>query len=399
MEIESKKFSYEKAATIRDRIKALTQIQSSQQINKNNFNNADLIVEFQKNNITCIEVFFYRSKQNWGNQAFFPKHDKDDNIDDIIYSFLIQFYENKIPPEEIILSKKIKDLDLIKAALEKKYNKKINIKTAKNNIEKLSIKLAIKNAQLALDKKLLENENNDHFLSLINKEFNLGFNPNLIEVYDNSHIQGLNPVGSFVVFGKNGFIKRKYRKFNITKTNINPGDDYGMLKEVLSRRFAKIKSNNEDESPDLIIIDGGKGHYNAARKVLDELGHFNLNMMAIAKSERRNQGDETFYYNNREIKIHNNVLLFFLQRLRDEAHRFAIFSHRINRKNTFSRSALDNIEGIGKTRKKLLLNHFGSVKLIESASIEDMKKISGISDFVANKIYNFFNKNSLMSKK
>ena len=397
MEIESKKFNYEKAAIIRDRIKALTQIQSSQQINKNNFNNADLIVAFQKNNITCIEVFFYRSKQNWGNQAFFPKHDKDDNLDEIIYSFLTQFYENKIPPEEIVLSEKIQDLELIKTALEKKYNKKINIKTAKNNTENLAIKLAIKNAQLALEKKLLENENNDHFLSLINKEFNLGFNPSLIEIYDNSHIQGLNAVGSFVVFSKNGFVKKKYRKFNISKTDINPGDDYGMLKEVVTRRFSKIKSNHEEELPDLIIIDGGKGHYNVARKILDELGHFNLNMIAIAKGKRRSQGDETFHYNNKKIKINNNVLLFFLQRLRDEAHRFAIFSHRINRKNSFSQSALDKIEGVGKKRKKLLLNHFGSARLIESASIEDIKKVHGISDLVANKVYNFFNKSNLMS--
>ena len=399
MENESKKFNYEKAAIIRDRIKALTQIQSTQRINKNNFNNADLIVAFQKNNITCIEVFFYRSKQNWGNQAFFPKHDKDDSLEEIIYSFITQFYENKIPPDEIILSKKINDSELIKTALEKKYNKKINIKSPKNNSENLAIKLAIKNAELALEKKLLENENNDHFLSLINKEFNLGFNPNLIEIYDNSHIQGLNAVGSFIVFSKNGFVRKKYRKFNISKTDINPGDDYGMLKEVISRRFLKIKSNNDDESPDLIIIDGGKGHYNAARKILNELGHFNLNIISIAKGERRNQGDETFYYKDKKIKIKNNILLFFLQRLRDEAHRFAIFSHRTNRKKTFTQSALDKIEGIGKTRKKLLLNHFGSVKLVESASIEDIKKIDGINDSVANKIYNFFNKNSLISKK
>ena len=399
MEIESKKFNYEKAAIIRDRIKALTQIQSTQRINKNNFNNADLIVAFQKNNITCIEVFFYRSKQNWGNQAFFPKHDKDDSLEEIIYSFITQFYENKIPPDEIILSKKINDSELIKTALEKKYNKKINIKSPKNNSENLAIKLAIKNAELALEKKLLENENNDHFLSLINKEFNLGFNPNLIEIYDNSHIHGLNAVGSFIVFSKNGFVRKKYRKFNISKTDINPGDDYGMLKEVISRRFLKIKSNNDDESPDLIIIDGGKGHYNAARKILNELGHFNLNIISIAKGERRNQGDETFYYKDKKIKIKNNILLFFLQRLRDEAHRFAIFSHRTNRKKTFTQSALDKIEGIGKTRKKLLLNHFGSVKLVESASIEDIKKIDGINDSVANKIYNFFNKNSLISKK
>ena len=351
MEIESKKFNYEKAAIIRDRIKALTQIQSTQRINKNNFNNADLIVAFQKNNITCIEVFFYRSKQNWGNQAFFPKHDKDDSLEEIIYSFITQFYENKIPPEEIILNKKINDLELIKAALEKKYNKKINIKFAKNNSENLAIKLAIKNAELALEKKLLENENNDHFLSLINKEFNLGFNPNLIEIYDNSHIQGLNAVGSFIVFSKNGFVRKKYRKFNISKTDINPGDDYGMLKEVISRRFSKIKSNNDEESPDLIIIDGGKGHYSTARKILDELGLFNLHIIAIAKGERRNQGDETFYYNNKKIKIKNNVLLFFLQRLRDEAHRFAVFSHRINRKMLSFNPSLIKLKELEKQEK------------------------------------------------
>ena len=170
-----------------------------------------------------------------------------------------------------------------------------------------------------------------------------------------------------------------------------------MLKEVISRRFSKIKPNHEDELPDLIIIDGGKGHYNVARKILDELGHFNLNMIAIAKGKRRSQWDETFHYNNKKIKINNNVLLFFLQRLRDEAHRFAIFSHRINRKNSFSQSALDKIEGVGKKRKKLLLNHFGSARLIESASIEDIKKVHGISDLVANKVYNFFNKSNLMS--
>jgi excinuclease ABC subunit C len=399
MDAESKKFNYEKAAVIRDRIKALTQIQSSQQVNKSNFNNADLIVAFQKNNITCIEVFFYRSKQNWGNQAFFPKHDKDDTLDEIIYSFITQFYENKIPPEEIILSSKIKDQELIKTALEKKYKKKIIIKASNNKNQNTTVKLAIKNAELALDKKLLENENNEHFLFLINKEFNLGFNPTLIEIYDNSHIQGLSAVGSFVTFGKDGFIKKKYRKFNISKTGVKPGDDYGMLKEVLSRRFSKAKSSNQEILTDLIVIDGGKGHYNAARNILNDLGYFSLSVISIAKGERRNQGDETFFYNNKKIKIKDNALLFFLQRLRDEAHRFAILSHRINRKNSFTQSALDKIEGIGKKRKKLLLNHFGSVKLIESASIDDIKKVDGISDFVANKIYNFFNKNNLISTK
>lgn len=393
MERESENLNYEKAAGIRDRIKALSQIQSLQQINKNNFNNADLIVAFKKNNATCIEVFFYRSKQNWGNQAFFPKHHPEDLIEDIIYSFLIQFYENKIPPEEIIINKKIKDISLIESALEKKYKKKINIKIPKNHEENSIIKMAIQNAKLALEKKLLENDNNSHFLSLINKEFKLGFNPNLIEVYDNSHIQGKNAVGALIAFNKNGFIKKRYRKFNINKNIDYLPDDYKMLEEVLLRRFSKIKLENEENNPDLIVIDGGKGHYNTARKILNNLGLFNLTIIAIAKGEKRNQGNENFYLNNQKIKIKNNVLLFFLQRLRDEVHRFAIFSHRKNRKLSFTKSALDDVEGIGKKRKKLLLNHFGSVKMIENASLQDIKKIDGINDNTAIKIYNFFNQN------
>ena len=388
MEIESKKFNYEKAATIRDRIKALTQIQSSQQINKNNFNNADLIVAFQKNNITCIEVFFYRSKQNWGNQAFFPKHDKEDNIDDIIYSFLIQFYENKIPPEEIILSKKIKDLDLIKTALEKKYNKKINIKTAKNNNEELSIKLAIKNAQLALDKKLLENDNNEHFLSLINKEFNLGFNPSLIEVYDNSHVQGLNAVGAFVVFGKNGFIKKKYRKFNISKTNINPGDDYGMLKEVLSRRFAKIKSNNEIESPDLIVIDGGKGQLGAAVNSLRKLNLMGkVTVIGIAKRL------EEIYFPGDSIPLYldkRSETLKIIQHIRDEAHRFGITHHRNKRSRETFKTELSEIKGISDKTAQKILTELKSVKEIKEATLAQLTNIIGQAK--AKLVYDFFQK-------
>ncbi len=310
MDSQSTKQNYEKAASLRDRIKALTQIQNTQQINENNFNNADLIVCFQKNNTTCIEVFFYRSKQNWGNQAFFPKHEADDKIDDILYSFITQFYENKIPPEQIIINNTVEGHSIIQQALEKKYQKKISIKIAKSKQETQAVQMAINNAKLAIEKKFLENENNDHFLNLLQKEFKLAHQPSLIEVYDNSHNQGKDSVGSLIAFDQNGFVKKRYRRFNIG-SDIKKNDDYGMMKEVLHRRFSKIQ-NDETVVPDLVIVDGGPGQYSVARKTLDELGLFTLQIIAIAKGEKRNQGDETFYTNSKKIKLnHNQSLTFF----------------------------------------------------------------------------------------
>jgi excinuclease ABC subunit C len=397
MEVQSIKQHYEKAASLRDRIKALTQIQNTQQINENNFNNADLIVCFQKNNTTCIEVFFYRSKQNWGNQAFFPKHEADDKVDAILYSFITQFYENKIPPEQIIINNTVEGHEIIQEALEKKYQKKISIKIAKSKQELQAVQMAVNNAKLAIEKKFLENENNEHFLKLLQQEFKLAHQPSLIEVYDNSHNQGKDSVGSLIAFDQNGFVKKRYRRFNIG-SDIKKNDDYGMMKEVLHRRFSKIQ-NDEAVVPDLVIVDGGPGQYSVARKTLDELGLFTLQVIAIAKGQKRNQGDETFYTNLKKIKLnHNQSLLFFLQRLRDEAHRFAISSHKIKRKKSFIKSALDDIDGIGAGRKKLLLNHFGSVKLLETATIDEIKKVKGISDEIAHKIYNYFNKQRIISR-
>jgi excinuclease ABC subunit C len=394
MEKSSKKMDYEKAAIIRDRIKALTQIQSSQSISSTNLNNADVISIAQEASKSCIQVFFYRSKQNWGNQSFFPKHDETHTAEEVLSSFITQFYENKNAPAEILLNKKIKDLNLIKSALEKKEKKLISIKiAAKGNSLKLS-KMAEKNAKEALTRRIFESETNTKLLDEVAEKFGLNITPRLIEVYDNSHIQGAHSVGALISFGTEGFIKKRYRKFNIKNKALNSGDDYGMLKEVLERRFAKIIQNKKQIDvviPDLIIVDGGKGQYSISRKVLDEYGFHDIPVIAIAKGRNRNQGDETFFYKEKVFKLNKREpLLFFLQRLRDESHRFAVSSHRIKRKKNFSKSLLDEINGIGRTRKRALLNYFGSARAIESASFEDLKNVDGIENSVAKKIHDFF---------
>ena len=394
MEKNSKKMNYEKAAVIRDRIKALTQIQSSQNISSTNLNNADVISISQDAAKSCIQVFFYRSKQNWGNQCFFPSHDESHTEEEVLTSFITQFYENKNVPAEILVNKKIIDLNLIKLALEKKEKKLISIKVAaRGNALKLS-KMAEKNAREALTRKIFESETNSKLLDQIAEKFQLNTLPRIVEVYDNSHIQGAHSVGSLITFGAEGFVKKKYRKFNIKNTDLKGGDDYGMLKEVLERRFSKIVKNKTQPdiiTPDLILIDGGKGQYSVSRKVLDNYGFHDIPIIAIAKGKNRNQGDETFIHKTNSIKLNKREpLLFFLQRLRDEAHRFALSSHRMKRKKDLSKSLLDEINGIGRTRKKSLLNYFGSARAVESASFEDLKNVDGIETSVAKKIHDFF---------
>jgi excinuclease ABC subunit C len=394
MEKSSKTMDYEKAAIIRDRIKALTQIQSSQNISSTNLNNADVISISQEASKSCIQVFFYRSKQNWGNQSFFPKHDEDHTAEEVLTSFIAQFYENKNAPVEILLNKKINDLSLIKTALEKKEKKLISIKVATaGNALKIS-KMAERNAKEALTRRIFESETNTKLLDQVANKFKLNISPRIIEVYDNSHIQGAHAVGALISFGTEGFVKKRYRKFNIKNTNLNSGDDYGMLKEVLERRFAKIIQNKKQTDiiiPDLVIVDGGKGQYSVSRKILDDYGFHDTPIIAIAKGANRNQGDETFIHKTHSIKLDKREpLLFFLQRLRDEAHRFAISSHRIKRKKSLSKSLLDEINGIGRTRKRALLNYFGSARAVESASFEDLKNVDGIETSVAKKIHDFF---------
>ena len=392
MEQASETLDFEKASIFRDRIKSLNIIQSSQRVNEANLIEADVIAAYKESGKTCIQVFFYRAKQNWGNQSYFPKHDPDQSIEEIMSSFIMQFYENKSVPKSIIINLDIKDKKLIEETLSHKENSNIVITIAKKGSKAKVVSLAEKNAKEALNRKIYETNNNKNLFEGIIKKFDLKNNINLIEVYDNSHIQGTNIVGAMVTFGEEGFIKKRYRKFDI-KTKGAEQDDFAMLKEVLTRRFkrAMLESGNYLTLPDLILIDGGKGQYSSAREVLEEFGLHDLPMIAIAKGKDRNSGNETFFFNGKTFKFErNDPTLFFLQRLRDEAHRFAITSHRSKRSKSLKKSLLDQIAGIGAIRKRALLNHFGSARAVESASFDEIKSVEGVEEKVAKKIYNFF---------
>ncbi len=392
MEKASEELDFEKAAIVRDKIKSLNIIQSSLTISDVNLTEADVIAGYKESGKTCIQVFFYRSKQNWGNQAFFPKHDPDEKLNNILNSFVSQFYENKAVPKSIILSEEIKEKKLIEETLSEKENKQINISIAKKGSKLKVINLAIKNAKNSLNRNLYESQNNKELLYNIAKKFKIENNIGLIEVYDNSHIQGSNSVGALITYGEEGFLKKRYRKFNIKNENFKQ-DDYGMIREVLGRRFKRAiqEKGNYLTFPDLILVDGGKGQYSSARGTLNELGLNEIPIIAIAKGKFRNKGDETFFHNGKEFKFtKNDPTLFFLQRVRDEAHRFAISAHRAKRKKGISKSLLDQIEGIGSIRKRALLNHFGSARAVESASLDEIKSVEGVEEKVAKKIYNFF---------
>jgi len=392
MEAASEKLDYERATIFRDRIKSLNIIQSSQRINEANLVDADVIAAYKESGKTCIQVFFYRSKQNWGNQAYFPKHDPDQEVNEIMSSFLMQFYENKNVPKLIIINSDIKDKKLIEETLSKKENNTISINVAKKGTKAKVIAMAEKNAKESLNRKIYETNNNKNLFEGVSKKFNLKSGVSLVEVYDNSHISGTNSVGAMITFGDEGFIKKRYRKFDI-KTKGAEQDDFAMLKEVLTRRFkrAMLERGNYLTLPDLILIDGGKGQYSTAKEVLDEFGLHDLPMIAIAKGKFRNSGDETFFYKGESFKFEkNDPTLFFMQRLRDEAHRFAITAHRAKRAKGITKSLLDQIEGIGSIRKRALLNHFGSARAVESASFDEIKSVEGVEEKVAKKIYNFF---------
>ena len=392
MEKASEELDFEKATILRDRIKALNIIQSSQRINEANLVEADVIAGYKESGKTCIQVFFYRSKQNWGNQAFYPKHDPDENLKEILNSFVSQFYENKSVPASIIISNDIREKVLIEKALSKKENKQINISTAKKGSKLKVISQAIKNAKDSLNRKLYESQNNKEIFEAVSKKFNLETNISLIEVYDNSHIQGTNSVGALISYGEEGFIKKRYRKFNI-KIEKNKQDDFGMMKEVLNRRFKRAiqEKDNFLTFPDLVLIDGGKGQYSVARESLNELGLHDIPIIAVAKGKFRNSGNETFFHDGKEFKFaKNDPTLFFLQRIRDESHRFAISAHRAKRKKGMTQSLLDQIGGVGSIRKRALLNHFGSARAVESASLDEIQSVEGVEEKIAKKIYNFF---------
>ena len=392
MENASEELDFEKAAIVRNKIKSLNIIQSSLTINDANLTEADVIAGYKESGKTCIQVFFYRSKQNWGNQAFFPKHDPDEKLNNILNSFISQFYENKAVPKSIIISEEIKEKKLIEKTLSKRENKQINISIAKKGSRLKVINLAIKNAKNSLNRNLYESQNNKELLYEVAKKFKIENNIGLIEVYDNSHIQGTNSVGALITYSEEGFLKKRYRKFNIKNESFKQ-DDYGMIREVLGRRFKRAiqEKGNYLTFPDLVLIDGGKGQYSSARETLNELGLNEIPVIAIAKGKFRNSGNDTFFHNGKDYKFaKNDPTLFFLQRIRDEAHRFVIRAHRAKRKKGISRSMLDQIKGIGSIRKRALLNHFGSARAVESAGLDEIKSVEGVEEKVAKKIYNFF---------
>ena len=397
MDKASANMEFEKAAGLRDRIRALTNIQSSQGINPKGIREADVIGLHREAAHACIQVFFIRGFQNWGNRDFYPRINLDNSDEEVLEAFIGQFYSNKEPPKQIILSHQIENHDLIVNFLTEKLGKTVDIIIPQRG-EKLDIVSgAIRNAKESLGRKLEQAATQKKLLKSLADSFNLELIPNRIEIYDNSHIQGADAVGAMVVAGPEGMEKNEYRKFNIKNNEIVPGDDVGMMKEVITRRFKRLIAEDPDRKlakwPDLIFIDGGAGQISAVSETMQSMGVSEIPLVGVAKGMDRDQGKEEFYkYGMPKFALkRNDPVLYFIQRMRDEAHRFAIGTHRAKRAKKIVLSPLDGIPGIGSKRKKALLSHFGSGKAVKRASLADLKVVDGISKSMAEKIYGYFN--------
>jgi excinuclease ABC subunit C len=411
MEKASAELEFETAALYRDRLAALSAIQSQQGINPRTVEEADVFAIHQDGGYSCVEVFFFRTGQNWGNRAYFPRAEKSFTPEEVLSSFLAQFYDDKPPPKLILLSHAIEEGELLADALSVKAGSKVEVAVPKRGEKKELVAHALTNAREALGRKLADTATQGRLLQGLAATLALPQPPRRIEVYDNSHIQGTNAVGAMVVAGPDGLIKNQYRKFNIKSEGLTPGDDYAMMQEVLQRRFKRLltsaeadtgkdKAGADEESvpqwPDLVIIDGGRGQLNAAKEILDALGLQQVTLLAVAKGPDRDAGRETLFMPNREaIKLEpRDPVLYFIQRLRDEAHRFVIGSHRKLRRKDIREAGLQEIPGIGPSRKRALLLHFGTLKEIERASIADLGKVPGVSAESARKIFEFFHTRS-----
>lgn len=405
MEKASGELEFETAALYRDRLAALSAIQSQQGINPRTVEEADVFAIHQEGGYSCVEVFFFRTGQNWGNRAYFPRAEKSFTPEEVLSSFLAQFYDDKPPPKLILLSHGIEEAELLADALSVKAGHKVEVSTPKRGEKKELVAHALTNAREALGRKLADTATQGRLLQALATTLVLPDAPKRIEVYDNSHIQGTNAVGAMIVAGPDGFIKNQYRKFNIKSEGLTPGDDYAMMREVLQRRFKRLLKPAEGEAsppkadddsfpqwPDLVIIDGGRGQLSAAKEILDGLGLPQVSLLAVAKGPDRDAGRETLFIPGREaIKLEpRDPVLYFIQRLRDEAHRFVIGSHRKLRKKDIREAGLQEIPGIGPSRKRALLHHFGTLKEIERASIADLGKVPGVSAESARKIFEFF---------
>jgi excinuclease ABC subunit C len=406
MEKASSELAFETAALYRDRLAALSAIQSQQGINPRTVEEADVFAIHQEGGYFCVEVFFFRTGQNWGNRAYFPRAEKSFTAEEVLGSFLAQFYDDKPPPKLVLLSHTIEESELLANALSIKASHKVEVLTPRRGEKKELVAHALINAREALGRKLADTATQGRLLQGMVETLALPKPPTRIEVYDNSHIQGTNAVGAMIVAGPDGFIKNQYRKFNIKSEGLTPGDDYAMMREVLQRRFKRLLASPVEvepaeprpdgdtipQWPDLVIIDGGRGQLNAAREIFDQLGLTDVSLLAVAKGPDRDAGRETLFMPGKEpIKLEpRDPVLYFIQRLRDEAHRFVIGSHRKLRKKDIREAGLQEIPGIGPSRKRALLHHFGTLKEIERASIADLGKVPGVSAESARRIFEFF---------
>jgi excinuclease ABC subunit C len=396
MQTASDNMEFERAGALRDRIKAMTQVQTSQGINPQGIPEADVIALHMEAGQACVQVFFIRGNQNWGNRDYYPRVVGDVSIAEVMQAFVGQFYSDREPPRMVLLSDAIEDPDLMVEALTGKLGRKVEIAVPLRG-EKLELVAGAKrNARESLARRMSESASQIKLLKGLAEAFDLPEPPRRIEVYDNSHIQGTNAVGGMIVAGPEGMLKSQYRKFNIKGDDITPGDDFGMMKEVLGRRFKRLlKEDPERKSeawPDLLLIDGGAGQVSAVRDILREWGVDDIAMIGVAKGVDRDAGKEEFYRTGKPVMAlrHNDPVLYFVQRLRDEAHRFAIGTHRAKRAKANMKNPLDDIDGIGPKRKKALLVHFGSAKAVTRANLVDLKAVEGVSDAMAGIIYNHF---------
>jgi excinuclease ABC subunit C len=410
MQRASDDLEFERAARYRDRLAALSAIQATQDINPQSVEEADVFALHEEAGQFCIQVFFFRNYQNWGNRAYFPRADRSTPAEEVLGAFVAQFYDDKPTPHLVLLSHATEDLDLLEEALSTKSSARVEIAVPKRGEKRDLVEHAAQNAREALGRRLADTTSQQKLLGAIGQAFGIAGPIRRVEVYDNSHIMGTNAVGAMIVAGGQGFSKPHYRTFNIKSTELTPGDDFAMMREVLSRRFSRLVKETPREAapessdgaavdgaempawPDLVLIDGGKGQLEASLGVLRELGIDSMPMVGVAKGPDRDAGRETFFVPGREpFKLApRDPALYFIQRLRDEAHRFAIGTHRAKRKREFTKSPLDEISGIGPARKRALLLHFGTAKAIARASLDDLAATPGVNMATARAVYDHF---------
>jgi excinuclease ABC subunit C len=396
MDQASEAMEFERAAALRDRIRALTQVQATQGINPRGVTEADVIALHMEGGQACVQVFFIRANQSWGNRDYYPRTGSGAGAAEVLQAFIGQFYDDRDPPRQLLLSDDIEDRDLVTEALSEKAGRKVEVLVPQRGEKHELVVNALRNARESLARRMAESATQTRLLDGLAEAFGLDAPPRRIEVYDNSHIQGTDAVGAMIVAGPEGFLKSQYRKFNIRGEDLTPGDDFGMMKEVLTRRFKRLLKEDPDREseawPDLLLIDGGAGQVSAVHGIMVELGVEDIAMVGVAKGIDRDAGKEEFHRSGaRPFALrHNDPVLYFVQRMRDEAHRFAIGAHRAKRSKAVSATPLDEVPGVGAARKRALLAHFGSAKAVSRASLKDLTAVEGISDALAATIRDHF---------